>query len=169
MRSACPSVFSVAGRDWCIAPCEPRESCLGNNFCAYGYDSREPAYRCSTCAKGFYKRTGSCVKCPDSPAAMFIGFILLVIFIGGAGFMMNKKQVNLAVISIGVDYLQVLAIFSQVKVQWPPAVRELLTVMSAFNLNIEIVAPECLVPDVSFKTKVRITLSSYDVWRTGLN
>ena len=29
----------------------------------------------------------------------------------------------------------------------------LFQILSAFNLNIEIVAPECLVPDVSFVTK----------------
>jgi hypothetical protein len=155
MRSACPAAFAVAGRAWCIAPCEPREACSGDNFCAYGYASIAPAYRCASCAPGFFKRGGSCAKCPDSPAGMFVGFILLIIAIGAVGFVLNKKQVNLAVVSIGVDYLQVLAIFSQVRVTWPPSVRELLTTLSAFNLNIEIVAPECLVPDVSYKTKVR--------------
>lgn len=41
------------------------------------------------------------------------------------------------------DYFQVLAIFSQSKVQWPPEVKQLYRLLSAFNLNIEIVAPEC--------------------------
>jgi hypothetical protein len=69
------------------------------------------------------------------------------------GFMLNQKQVNIAVISIGVDFFQVLAIFAQARVKWPPVVKELLHVLSAFNLNIEIVAPECLVPDISYKQK----------------
>ena len=90
---------------------------------------------------------------PDSPAGLFIGFIVLVIFVCAVGFQLNKRQVNIAVVSIGIDFFQVLAIFSQSRVKWPPVVKELLHVLSAFNLNIEIVAPECLIPDVSYKQK----------------
>jgi len=48
---------------------------------------------------------------------------------------------------------QVLAIFAQSRVAWPAAIKELFHILSAFNLNLEIVAPECLVPDVSFQQK----------------
>jgi hypothetical protein len=142
LNQACPAGQQTDGRDLCIVPCDPPESCLGNNMCANGYTSAAPWWRCATCAKGFYKRSGSCIKCPDSPAALFIGFILLVVFVCCAGFFLNKKGVNVAVLSIGVDFFQVLAIFAQSRVKWPPIVVELLHVLSAFNLNIEIVAPE---------------------------
>jgi len=36
----------------------------------------------------------------------------------------------------------VLAIFSNAKVAWPPVIKQLYRMLSAFNLNIEIVAPE---------------------------
>jgi len=153
MLEACPEGFQDHGRDVCIVPCDPADSCLGDNHCAYGYTSKPPMWRCASCDTGFYKRAGECIKCPDSPAALFIGFILLILVAGGIGFMLNKRQVNIAVISIGVDYFQVLAIFSQSRIKWPPIVKELLHVLSAFNLNIEIVAPECLIPDVSYKQK----------------
>lgn len=48
--------------------------------------------------------------------------------------------------------------FLNAKVRWPPAVKELLYLLSAFNLNIEIVAPECLVPTVSYTQKVAFIL-----------
>jgi hypothetical protein len=64
-----------------------------------------------------------------------------------------RRKINIAFIAIGIDYFQVLAIFANSKVKWPPQIRELLHILSAFNLNIEIVAPECLVPDVSFMQK----------------
>jgi uncharacterized membrane protein YozB (DUF420 family) len=46
-----------------------------------------------------------------------------------------------------------LAIFLDSGVTWPPALQSLLTVFSAFNLNIEVIAPECLVPSVTFQQK----------------
>ena len=156
--SACPDDGPIdtgraSGRDLCIAPCEPAEACIGNNLCAFGYASKPPGWGCSSCDTGFYKRAGSCVKCPDSPWALVIGFTLLVVAMGVLGFFLNSKGVNIAVISIGIDFFQVLAIFATSGVKWPPVVKELLHVLSAFNLNIEIVAPECIVPDLSYKAK----------------
>ena len=153
MMDACPGGRRHFNRDVCIVPCDPPEACLGDNWCAVGYTSKAPMYRCSSCDKGFYKRAGQCIKCPDSPAALFVGFIALVMVVAVGGFLLNKRQVNIAIASIGIDYFQVLAIFAQSRIQWPAPVRELMHVLSAFNLNIEIVAPECLIPDVSYKQK----------------
>jgi hypothetical protein len=153
MMDSCPEGYQHYGRDVCVVPCDPPESCLGDNVCAYGYTSKPPMWRCASCDTGFYKRAGECIKCPDSPAALFIGFVLLVVVVGWVGYTLNKRQVNIAVISIGIDFFQVLAIFSQSRIKWPPIIKELLHVLSAFNLNIEIVAPECLIPDVSYKQK----------------
>jgi hypothetical protein len=150
---ACPEGFQDAKRDVCIVPCDPPESCLANNVCAFGYASKSPMWKCSNCDTGFYRRNIECVKCPDSPWALVIGFTLLVVFAGIVGFVLSQKGVNIAVISIGLDFFQVLAIFASSGVKWPPIVKELLHILSAFNLNIEIVAPECIVPDLSYKAK----------------
>ena len=40
--------------------------------------------------------------------------------------------------------------FANAEIAWPPVILSFLHVLSAFNLNIEIVAPECLVPSVSY-------------------
>jgi hypothetical protein len=157
--SACPELDTpimtgrATGRDVCIVPCDPPESCIGNNFCAVGYASKPPLWKCSNCDTGYYRQASGCVKCPDSPWALVIGFVLLVTAAGFLGYLMNQKNVNIAVISIGIDFFQVLAIFATSGVKWPPVVRELLHILSAFNLNIEIVAPECIVPDLSYKAK----------------
>jgi hypothetical protein len=155
MYGACPEQIAseYPGRDVCIVPCDPKDSCIGDNFCAYGYRSTEPMFRCSTCDVGFYRRAIDCVKCPDSPWALVIGFVLLVMAGGGLAYVLNKKKINLAFISIGVDYFQVIAIFANSKVAWPPALKELFHILSAFNLNIEIVAPECIVPNLAYKSK----------------
>ena len=46
-----------------------------------------------------------------------------------------------------------MAIFANAKVPWPPQVKALFRILSAFNFNIEIVAPECIVPSVSYSQK----------------
>ena len=153
MSAACPPGAGVPGRDVCIVRCDPPEACLGANLCAAGYTSTTPYYRCASCANGFYKQNGNCIKCPDSPAALVIGFALLVIAGGALGYILNKRAINIAYLSIGVDYCQVLAMFASAKVSWPPAILSLFHILSAFNLNLEIVAPECLVPNVGFIQK----------------
>ena len=148
---ACPAGFQSGSRDVCIAPCDPADSCIGNNFCAYGYASKPPLWRCAYCDTGFYESAGACIKCPDSPWALVVGFVLIVIVAGCLGYFMNQKGVNIAVISIGLDFFQVLAIFADSGVKWPAVIQQLFQVLSAFNLNIEIVAPQCIVPDISYK------------------
>ena len=150
---ACPDGFQDHGRDVCLAPCDPPESCLGSNICAPGYASKPPLWKCAACDTGFYHRNSECVKCPDSPWALVIGFTLLVAFAGCLGYFLNKKCVNIAVVSNGLDFFQVLAIFASSGVKWPAVIKKLFEILSAFNLNIEIVAPECIVPDLSYKAK----------------
>lgn len=125
--------------------------------------------RCADCAIGFYKQSGECIKCPDSPGMLIAGVILLVIFICAFGYFLNKHNIDIRVVSIGksrvyktytlrlltktlsgagVDYFQILSVFQNAKIAWPTEIKELFHVLSAFNLNIEIVAPECLVPNV---------------------
>ena len=124
MLPACPEAMRVPSRDVCIVPCDPPESCVGNNFCAEGYASLPPMFRCSSCAKGYFKSVGQCIKCPDSPAALLVGMFLLLIFVAVGGFYLNKKQVNIAVVSIGIDFFQVIAIFAQSGVTWSAAVMQ---------------------------------------------
>jgi len=159
MASACPAGMGIPGRDVCIVPCQPSFACAGANFCSVGYRSVPPMYRCSSCDIGYFRAGINCIKCPDSPYTTLALVILLLIFLAGLGFWLNKHQVNIAVLSIGVDYFQVLAILTNASVPWPPILQQLWRFMSAFNLNIEIVAPECLVPDVAFQTKWLIIMA----------
>jgi len=155
MDAICPPEVRALypDRDVCIVRCEPANACLGDNQCAPQYVSQPPYFRCSSCAPGFYKRATECIKCPDSPWALVIGFTLLVIVGGGAAYFLNRLKINIAYAAIAIDYFQVLAIFAMARVSWPPMIQELFHVLSAFNLNIEIVAPECIVPNLGFQRK----------------
>jgi hypothetical protein len=87
--------------------CPPSPPLL-HNSCADGYASLPPMFRCSSCATGFYPgSSGECIKCPSSPAALFIGFAIIIAAVAGIGYFLSRKGVNLAFISIGVDFFQV--------------------------------------------------------------
>jgi hypothetical protein len=58
-----------------------------------------------------------------------------------------------AFLSIGVDYFQVLAIFARIKIRWPQWMKDILQVLSIFNFNIDIAAPECVIPEFDYKIK----------------
>ena len=66
---------------------------------------------------------------------------------------LQKKDFNVAFIAIGWDYFQVLALFSRADIEWPPLMRAMFTFFSAFNFNIDITAPECLVPNLDYQLK----------------
>lgn len=94
-------------RPTCIVACLPAAACTGNNYCADGYASKAPLFRCASCASGYYPATGSCIRCPDSPAALFIGFALILISAAVAGYILNSKGINIAYFSIALNFYQV--------------------------------------------------------------
>ncbi|KAA0147327.1 hypothetical protein FNF31_07613 [Cafeteria roenbergensis] len=139
-------------RDECpaFAPCEPKWACLGANLCSEGYTSE----RCSQCVQGkYYRINGECEKCPDQPWLIFVLFFLAAAVLSFAAWMLNARQVNIAFVAIGVDYFQVLALFARARVRWPNILKGLFRWLSAFNLNIELAAPECAIPEVTFSLK----------------
>lgn len=46
---------------------------------------------------------------------------------------------SLMYLSIGLDFFQVIAVFAETRVGWPPAMQELFRIFAAFNLNLETV------------------------------
>ena len=106
-----------------------------------------PATRCSLCtANEYYRIDGKCETCPSNPEYIIIGFVVGVVFISIGCYILDKRNFNLAFISIGVDYFQVLAIFASVDVEWPAAIKAIFRLLSFFNFDLDIAAPECILP-----------------------
>ena len=123
-----PSISDVQrSRGVCIVKCDPPESCAGNNFCGEGYVSKAPTYRCGSCAVRYYRRSGECMRCPDAAWLLIIIFIVVALSLAVVVFLLNKYRVNIAFLSIGIDYFQVLSIFKDSRVVWPEFVEEILT------------------------------------------
>lgn len=91
--------------------------------------------------------------CPDNPWILIAVFLILMICGIGFVYFLAKYNINLVLTTLGMDYFQVLALFTQSRVPWPPVLEDILHILSAFNLNIEITAPECTVPDLSYISK----------------
>src|SRR3546814_378583 len=117
------------------------------------------APRCSTCTVfEYYKINGECRPCPANVwllIALFVGGILAFIWIG---YYLNRKKFNLAFMSIGFDYFQVLAIFANTNIAWPNIVVDFMKISLFFSFDINVTAPECVMPDISYEMKWYATM-----------
>eukprot|EP01138_Halocafeteria_seosinensis_P015079 gb/GECG01015392.1/.p1 GENE.gb/GECG01015392.1/~~gb/GECG01015392.1/.p1 ORF type:complete len:1316 (+),score=129.54 gb/GECG01015392.1/:1-3948(+) len=137
-------------------PCEPNRACTGNNTCAKEYTG----FRCSDCADGYFRIGGLCQSCPDHAWLLAVMLGLGVIGVSVGGYIVNSKGIRLAAFTIGVDYFQVLALFSRTRVQWPMVMERTLQALSFFNLNLELAAPSCwMSPPPTYEIKWMATMA----------
>ena len=149
-NSRCVKTQGLDGKVTGTCQCTTSPRCA---FCTigsstYGIKEDEEFY-----TKGFFRLNGKCENCPENPLALVIMLIGAIIAICIGTWFLQKKQFNVAFISIGWDYFQVLALFSRAEIEWPPLMRAMFTFFSAFNFNIDITAPECLIPDFDYQIK----------------
>ena len=102
---------------------------------------------------GYFRLNDECQKCPENIPLIIAAFCCALVFSAIGAWYMEDKKVNFAFLSIGIDYFQVLAIFARIPVKWPDWVRFVLQLLSIFNFNIDIAAPECLYRDFDYKWK----------------
>lgn len=160
-KLACPPGIQQSGRMVCMAPCEPAESCVGGNECGTGYASIAPHYRCGSCQQGYHRLGSFCVFCPDAALVRFV-FVMMALFGGCAlAFLLSQRGTALpsaggvvSVLSSGMDGFQVLATIGSLRLNWPAEVRGILSSLSAFNLNVELIAPECILPNSGLAGRV---------------
>ena len=123
-----------------------------------------PATRCGQCTKraeypdgkvvkGYFKLDGACEECPENVPLLIAGLLCGVMLGIWGTTWMNEKQINTSVISIAVDYFQVLAIFRNAKIPWPPILSSFYRFFAIFNFNIDIAAPECIAVEITYDWK----------------
>jgi hypothetical protein len=127
-----------------------------------------PAPRCGGCTqaatyangtkvKSYFKLDGECVECPENVPLLIAGCLLGICFCLYGASVMESRNINTSLISIAVDYFQVLAIFRNANIPWPLLLRDFYKFFAIFNLNIDIAAPECLAFDVTYSLKFWLT------------
>ena len=57
----------------------------------------------------------------------------------------KRKRVNMSALSIGVDFLQVVSVFTSFGFEWPAQLSGIFVVASSSTLNDQLLAPECSV------------------------
>lgn len=110
-----------------------------DHACAVGYRGD----LCSSCQSHpdpYYRFNERCVKCPTIAFLYFIAFFVALAALAASGLWLKKTQVDLASLTILVDYAQTLSVFSGFGFAWPAAVRSLFDISTITTLNIEIVA-----------------------------
>jgi hypothetical protein len=131
-------------------PCEPASACKPGNACELGYTG----YRCAECRQGYYKLSGECETCPTCSKCVVALFILAMLVFCVVGWFLSRKQINLGILSIGVDYVQVLTILTMSnKISWPRTLKNFFNTLSFFNLNLDLLAPECSYADFKYENK----------------
>jgi hypothetical protein len=65
----------------------------------------------------------------------------------------RRYGVNLSALGIGVDFLQVVSLFSSFGFSWPPALTGLFNASSTSSFNDQLMAPECSIGTWSFASK----------------
>jgi hypothetical protein len=129
-RSTCPYVV----------PCEPAEACAGDNVCANGYTGM----KCSKCMEGFSRQDGYCVECAGNPMIMIL-FIAAGAAIAGVVYwvVVVLLKINIGVISIGIDYFQIIGLFASQQIPWPNIMRSLFSYLQVFSFDLGMLGLEC--------------------------
>lgn len=134
-RAACP-VFVA---------CEPKASCLGANACSKGYTGA----RCSSCESGYYRVNGACRVCPTQTWALIALFLVLICLLC---FILHFMSINFLSWPIGflcADWGQIMSLYSRLRIPWPTNVSTVILGSSVTTLNLDLVAPECTLPEVT--------------------
>jgi hypothetical protein len=137
---------------WSYVQCTPVAGCGDGNFCVAGYEGE----RCASCAKMYFRHfvEGTCDACPKSPTLLLLGYFSAVVIVGFGGYKLYRKGPNMAALAIGIDYYQVLSMFSNLDISWPGYVRKTMEYSSIAMGSLDLTSPECTV-SVSY-TKVRV-------------
>eukprot|EP00937_MAST-01D_sp_MAST-1D-sp2_P003961 g3961.t1 len=142
--------------------CQPPEGCGNQNECRPGYGGQ----RCATCLRQgqclggkeecasdkkmeitYYRDfiEGTCEPCPDNAMTLLIVYFVSLLAICYIGYQLHRRGPNMAALAIGIDYYQVLSMFSNLKFQWPSYVATTLEYSTLALGSLEITSPECSV------------------------
>ena len=77
------------------------------------------------------------------------GFFMLMALIAYG----KRQRINISALSIGIDFMQVVSIFTSFGFQWPSGLSAIFTAASAATFNDQLLAPECTLQGWTFESK----------------
>ncbi|KAJ5079492.1 g protein-coupled receptor-related [Anaeramoeba ignava] len=127
--------------------CSVKEACPGGGTDKCNSELGYSGNLCAACLKGFYKFGEQCMKCPNNQKNRLILVGFLIVFLCLFLFIIARKIKNyFASFSIMFSFLQVLAVISGLKLNWPSSIESTWRSISIFNFNIDFLAVECSLP-----------------------
>ncbi|KAA0172796.1 hypothetical protein FNF27_05776 [Cafeteria roenbergensis] len=151
-RQSRPAPFN--GSCPAFMPCDPKAACLGRNVCAEGYQGE----RCGECLPGkYYRSNGACIQCPDNVWLFPVLFAMLVIVAACGAYVLHRLDTQVegfgTALFVAVDHMQVLSILAKTRVKWPSFLADLLSWLSVFQFNIDIVGLDCAMPELGYEMR----------------
>lgn len=108
------------------------------------------------------------MKCPSTAYMLiFMYAVVIAVAVGLMGYA-RHKGVNLSALGIGVDFLQVVSVFTSFGFKWPIQLTKLFDAASATSFNEQLMAPECSIGAWGFELKWYIMQSVPLVFILGL-
>ncbi len=128
-----------------LEACAPPAACAGGptSACALGYVN----FLCNDCAENYYRLRNLCVACPGVSFAYIAAFLVLGVAAVLVRIRLKQKRINVAALSICLDFLQIIAMIAAFNFRWPATVSTALSVASAAAWTIQGLAPECAIPE----------------------
>ena len=124
-------------------------------------DGRCYAPRCGQCNPlSHFRLDGVCTPCPEYPWLIPVILAGGSVLMGTAMVLLSRSGVSFVILNIGIDYVQVLSLFSGARVKWPPIMLEVFIYLRIFSLDIDLAAPECFLREVfTFELKFFFKMS----------
>jgi hypothetical protein len=111
------------------------------------------AVACAECEGGFYRLSGTCEKCPSTDAAL-VAVLAAVVFciFAPAIFKLAETMRNFPSINVGISFQRSLGLFAA-SIPYPRNLFSFLSGFSIFNLNLELIHPDCTLESWDFSGK----------------
>jgi alpha-tubulin suppressor-like RCC1 family protein len=149
------SFWASTVNPYAMVRCPNPDACVGGGVeaCASGYLGR----MCTVCADGFYVSGPTvCSQCPNNGPWLVIAYaaFCVLLTIAMVRFAGRRIKAYAGTVGIAVTYFQVLAMLTELNVEWPVhVVRSARALTAAFTLNVNILASECSMPGVTYASK----------------
>ena len=147
-----------------IVICHTPEACQGGpkGDCSSRYGSK----RCGDCnwdvRPAVYRFSDKCLECASDGVSWLrsLSVIILVVGIIGLLFACSVAGIRVSSLFLLTNFCQVISLLSYFKMEWSDSMKDVITVMSFMNVNVEIFAFNCVSPDVEVPSYIQSTVFS---------
>ena len=157
-------VRCLLGGEQCAATSNVTRVALG--MCAPDSDrdgGQYEGFACSRCRDGHFRVDGKCEKCPTIPLAGFSVGVIFLVVLPGLLLIFSQAEKTFPMLNLLVGYCQIQATFGLLEFDWGSMLTSWYMFLGIFNLNPEIIAPECMISgwDYSYQFVFRAGLPGF--------